>query len=147
MNIRSAAMSEVKDGEDITPKENGDKDGKTVQFEVEAGKVQELCAQVDNGLLQLGESDLLEIGSGLDIRMGRLRGAKKTKLQILTEISSFIEKKCSESVESSLNLLTPLLNDIKDRLKKTENTETMVAKSVDSDKKKKKRKNEFKCER
>ena len=91
-----------------------------VQFEVDAIKVQELCAQVDDGLLKLSEVDLLDVGKGLEIRLGRL--AQKTKLQMLTEISNYIEKKCSESVEAAVNLLTPLLNDINERLLEYNNT-------------------------
>ena len=79
-------------------------EGGEVQFEVDAIRVQELCAQVDDGLLKLSEVDLLDVGKGLEIRLGRL--AQKTKLQMLTEISNYIEKKCSESIEVSRSSYT-----------------------------------------
>ena len=90
-----------------------------VHFESAANQVAELCARVDEGLLNLDVDNLLEIGTALEIRIGRFKdksGAPKTKLQILSEISQFIERKCSDSVETGLEILTPLHKDIQKRL-------------------------------
>ena len=83
-----------------------------VDFEVE--KFQELCAKVEELLLSLEQSDLYEVASGLGVRAGRIKN--KSKLTVLAEVSNFIEKKCGEGVTPSLALLTPLHNDLRERL-------------------------------
>ena len=55
----------------------------------------------------------------MHIRAGRL--VNHSKVVLLREISNFVEKKCSESVETALDLLTPLYNDIIERLTKEPN--------------------------
>ena len=88
-----------------------------VHFETGASRVQELCALVEEALLKLSDEDLLEVATGLDIREGRLKdqhGNGKSKLVALREISQYLEKTCSETVEPGLNLLTPLNSDLKE---------------------------------
>ena len=82
-------------------------------------KVAKLSTKVDEKLLRLNKDNLREIGTGLNIRAGRL--VNQSKVVLLREISNFVEKKCSESVETALDLLTPLYNDIIERLTKEPN--------------------------
>ena len=97
------------------------------EFVAAASKVQELCAQIEEALLQLSQVDLIDVATGLGIRQGRLKdqqGKTKSKLLITQEISSFV-KKSVESVESGetletlktgLDLLQPLYDNLKKRL-------------------------------
>ena len=85
-----------------------------VDFEANAEKVSELSARVDEELLKLDKDNLCEIGSNLGIRKGRIH-ENLSILQILREISAFIEKKSSESVEAALELFSNLLEDINRR--------------------------------
>ena len=86
-------------------------DPSKVDFEV--GKVQELCAKVEELLLSLEHSDLYEVASGLGVRAGRI--TNKSGLTVLAEVSNFIERKCGEGVAPSLAFLTTLHNDIRER--------------------------------
>ena len=87
--------------------------------------MKELCALVDESLLKLSVVDLVDVATCLGVREGRLKdqqGKNKSKLVILREISQFLEKKCDsdESVDTSLELLQRLYNDVQDLLKKPE---------------------------
>lgn len=87
-----------------------------VDFEQTAERAAELSARVDEELLLLDSDNLREIGGRLGVRKGRLH-ANLTRLQILREISSFLEKKCSESAETAVELLSKLDKDISEILK------------------------------
>ena len=105
-----------------------------VDFETAASEVEKLCALVDEALLCLSESSLVEVALGLGVRAGRLKtksGECKSRLQLLSEISNFLEKKCSESVEDAVTLLTSLNSDLKERVLKER--ESVLSEVVDEE--------------
>ena len=86
-----------------------------VDFAAVAEDVERLTALVDEALLGLNSDGLVDVATGLGVRAGRLKtstGLTKSNVQLLSEISGFLEKKCLETPEGAVQLLSNLHSDL-----------------------------------